>query len=82
MTLFKIQDAFAGTAIGFGPNYPSIEIALDAGQLKQHGTALVLSEPLPSDRKIDDAINAFQNNLEALGAAAKQRLIAYRDRSR
>jgi hypothetical protein len=82
MTIFKIQDAFAGTAIGFGPNYPSIEIAAEAAHLSQHGSAFVLTAPLASDREIDDAINALQKGLEALRTIAKQKLVAYSNRSR
>jgi hypothetical protein len=72
---FNVQDAFAGNAIGFGPNYRGVEIVLDTDQLNSmQGTSYVLSGPLASDREIDEAVNNLIGDLEVIRFTAKQRL--------
>ena len=75
MSKFNIQDAFLGNAIGFGPNYRGVEIAIDTDKLTSiRGTSYALSAALASDREIDEAINNLIADLEVIRVTAKLRL--------
>ena len=73
MDKFKVQDASDGTAVAFGPNDVSVEIALTHVN-KQHGASLVLTDALASNREIDKTIDGLKEEFEKLRPAAKQRL--------
>jgi hypothetical protein len=81
MATFKVQDAFGGGAIQFGPNYPGIEIALDQPPSGGPSRGYVLSAPLASDLEIDAAVDKLMSELQNLRAAAKQALQDYRKRA-
>ena len=81
VAIFKVQDAFGGGAVVFGPNYPGIEIAFDPQRSGAHGQAYALSAPLASDPEIDTAVDKLIGELQELRGAAKRALQDYRKRA-
>jgi hypothetical protein len=81
MSPFTVQEAFGGSAVTFGANYPGVEIAFKPGALRTHGQSYALSSPLASDREIDGAVDRLKDELEAARAAAKRALKDYKARA-
>jgi hypothetical protein len=81
MSPFTVQEAFGGSAVTFGPNYPGVEIAFKPGGLREHGQAYALTPPLASDKEIDDAVDRLKDEVEAARAAAKRELKDYKARA-
>lgn|GEM_PF-3870428 len=83
MSIFGVEDAFGGNAIGFGPSHPAVDLMLDVAPLRQqHSGALVLKGGFATDQEIDSAIEDLKRDLETLRAAAKDKLRAYVERAR
>jgi hypothetical protein len=79
MPAFRIQEAFGSSAVSFGGNYRSIEIALEQpkGLSRQHGETSILTAPLTSDQEIDRAIDALKSELEGMREPAKRKLKSF-----
>ena len=83
MSIFRPEESFGGTATSFGPSYPSVDLMLEVGTLRQqHSGALVLKRALATETEIDFAIDDLQRELETLRASAKQKLLSYIARAR
>jgi hypothetical protein len=85
MSPFTVQEAFGGTAVTFGPNYPGVEIAFQPGGKRprehEHGQSYVLTSPLANDQEIDYAVDLLKNDLEATRDIAKRMLKDYQTRA-
>jgi hypothetical protein len=75
MAIFKAENSFVPTAMTTGAGHSKVDLMLDISSLReQHSGALVLKGKLATDREIDAAIDELNRDLEALRAAAKQKL--------
>ena len=75
MSIFKAENSLAPTAMFTGATRSKVDLMVDITSLReQHSGALVLKGKLTTDQEIDAAIEDLKRELEALRAAAKQKL--------